>query len=405
VNAALPRLRQSPTDPAFVQDPYGFYARARALAPIVLWEDYGLPCAVGHGAVDAILRDRRMGRALPPDRQPPVAPQLARFMALEAHSMLDLEPPRHTRLRGLVLRAFTSRRIRALAPEIAALAAALADALPEDETDLIPAFAQRLPVIVIARLLGVPEEMADQLLGWSNAMVAMYQARRSPEIEAAADAAAGEFDDFLRAHLADRRRRPGDDLISHLLAAEAEGARLTPDELISTCVLLLNAGHEATVHTLGNGVKALLDWAPDRAALAGVLGPDRVAATVEEILRFDPPLHLFTRQVYAEAEIAGHRFAPGDEVACLLGAAGRDPALCPEPDRFDPTRAPLPHLAFGAGIHFCVGAPLARLELQIALPVLFARRPALRLARPPVWADLYHFHGLAGLAVIPGARA
>jgi cytochrome P450 len=126
---------------------------------------------------------------------------------------------------------------------------------------------------------------------------------------------------------------------------------------------------------------------------------------VEEVLRFDPPLHLFTRQVYAEVEIAGHRFAPGDEVACLLAAAGRDPALVAEPHRFSPGRPAAPHLAFGAGLHFCVGAPLARLELQLALPVLFARRPGLRLARPPAYADLYHFHGLASLPVIPGAPA
>jgi unspecific monooxygenase len=401
----LPRLAQSPADPAFVQDPYTFYDRARAMGPIVWWEEFGLPCATTHAAVDAILRDRRMGREIPPDRRPPVPDHLAGFHAVEAHSMLELEPPRHTRLRGLVLRAFTTRRIRALAPEIAALATDLAEALPEDETDLLPAFAQRLPVIVIARLLGVPEDMADQLLAWSNAMVAMYQTRRSPAIEAAADAAARDFAAFLRAHLEDRRRRPGDDLITHLLAAEAEGSRLTPDELISTCILLLNAGHEATVHSIGNGVKALLDWAPDRAALAAALAPDAVAATVEEVLRFDPPLHLFTRQVYAEVEIAGHRFAPGDEIACLLAAAGRDPALVAEPHLFRPDRPPAPHLAFGVGLHFCVGAPLARLELQLALPALFACRPGLRLARPPAYADLYHFHGLASLPVIPGPPA
>ena len=319
--------------------------------------------------------------------------------------MLELEPPRHTRLRGLVLRAFTTRRIRALAPEITALAVALADALPEGETDLLPGFAQRLPVIVIARLLGVPEAMADQLLAWSNAMVAMYQARREPAVEAAADQAARDFADFLRGHLAERRRKPGDDLITHLLAAEADGARLSPDELVSTCILLLNAGHEATVHSIGNGVKALLDWAPDPDRLSATLAPEAIADTVEEILRFDPPLHLFTRQVYAEVEIAGHRLRPGDEVACLLAAAGRDPAVCDAPELFRPDRTPPPpHLAFGVGLHFCVGAPLARLELQIALPVLFARRPALRLARPPAYADLYHFHGLERLAVIPGPR-
>ncbi len=401
----LPRLAQSPTDPGFVQNPYPFYDRARALGEIVFWEDYGLPCAVSHAAVNAALRDRRLGREIPPDRRAPVPDRLADFYAVEAHSMLELEPPRHTRLRGLVLRAFTTRRIAALAPEIAALAADLADALPEDGADLLPAFAQKIPVIVIARLLGVPEGMADQLLAWSHAMVGMYQASRTRATERAAAAAARDFAAFLRGYVAERRARPADDLITHLIAAEEDGRRLTTDELITTCILLLNAGHEATVHSIGNGVKALLDWAPDRGSLATALAPGAVAATVEEILRFDPPLHLFTRQVYAVAEIAGHRLAPGDEIALLLAAAGRDPTLCDDPARFDPFRPATPHLAFGAGLHFCVGAPLARLELQIALPILFARRPHLRLAAPPAYADIYHFHGLAALPVVPGPPA
>ena len=407
--ASLPRLSQSPTDPGFVQDPYGFYARARAAGPLVLWEDYGLPFAVTHAAVDALFRDRRLGREIPPEARAPVPDHLADFYAIEAHSMLELEPPRHTRLRGLVLRAFTSRRIRALGPEIAALATRLAAALPEGEVDLLPAFCQQLPVIVIARLLGVPESMAGKLLAWSNAMVAMYQAGRSRATEEAAAAAAGDFAAFLRGYIAERRARPADDLITHLIAAEAEGQRLSADELISTCVLLLNAGHEATVHSLGNAVKALLEWegevgrSPlDRPKLSAALAEGAVAGTVEEVLRFDPPLHHFTRQVYEEVEVGGHRLRPGQEVGLLLASAGRDPALCPDPDRFDPFRPVAAHLAFGAGLHFCVGAPLARLEMQIALPILFARRPGLRLARPPRYADSYHFHGLAALPVLPG---
>ena len=402
---SLPRIAQSPTEPGFVQNPYAFYDRARALGPIVWWQEYGLPCAVSHAAIDAALRDRRLGREIPADRAPPIPLHVQDFYAVEAHSMLELEPPRHTRLRGLVLRAFTTRRIRALAPEIAALAADLADALPAGEVDLLPAYAQKIPVIVIARLLGVPESMANQLLAWSNAMVAMYRAGRTRAEEDAAAAAARAFSAFLRGYVEERRARPADDLITHLIAAESEGQRLTPDELITTCILLLNAGHEATVHTLGNAVKTLLDWAPDRARLAAALTEDAVAGTVEEVLRFDPPLHLFTRQVYDKVEISGHTLRPGDEIALLLGAAGRDPAVCPDPHRFDPFRAAPAHLAFGAGLHFCVGAPLARLELQIALPVLFARRPGLRLARPPEYANVYHFHGLASLPVIPGPAA
>jgi cytochrome P450 len=396
----MQRLTQSPTDPAFVQDPYPFYDRLRAAGQVAFWEDYGLPVAAGADMVNALLRDRRFGREVPPDRRRPVPPHLAPFYAVEAHSMLELEPPRHTRLRGLVLRAFTSRRIAALAPEIRALCDTLIDSFPEGPFDLIPAYATQVPVIVIARLLGVPEDRAPELLAWSNAMVAMYQARRTRETEEAAAAAAVAFVDFLRGHVEARRRRPADDLITHLIAAEEEGERLSTDELLTTCILLLNAGHEATVHTLGNGVKALLEQGAPPDALAASLSAEAVAATVEEILRWDPPLHLFTRYCYEDCEIGGHRFRSGDEVGLLLAAANRDPAHWTDPARFDPARPAKANASFGAGLHFCFGAPLARLELQIALPALFARFPALRLADTPRYADLYHFHGLERLDVI-----
>jgi cytochrome P450 len=391
----LPHLSQSPRDPAFVQDPYPFYDRARALGPLFLWEDYGFPCAAGHAEVSALLRDRRFGRELPADLKPPRPAHLADFYALDDRSMLDREPPSHTRLRGLVLRAFTSRRIAALGPDIAALAEALIAALPPGEFDLITAFAEPLPVTVIARLLGVPEDMAPQLLAWSHAMVAMYQARRDRAVEDRANAAARDFAAFLRAHVDARRSRPADDLITALIAAEAQGDRLDTEELIATCVLLLNAGHEATVHAIGNGTAAILASGLDPARLFA--DPAATDATVEEVLRFDPPLHLFTRFALADTEALGHRFARGDTVGCLLAAAGRDPARFPDPHRFDPTRPAGPHLALGAGIHFCVGAPLARAELAIALPLLFARLPGLSLAAPPTFADRYHFRGLAAL--------
>jgi unspecific monooxygenase len=344
--------------------------------------------------VNAILRDRRMGRADP--NPAPVPDHPAPFYAIEAHSMLELEPPRHTRLRGLVLRAFTQRRIAALAPEITGLAHALIDGLPgEGAFDLLPGFASRLPVIIIARLLGVPEAMADALLGWSHAMVGMYQAGRSRADEDRAAAAAAEFADFLRAHIEARRSRPADDLLTHLIAAEEDGARLSPDEMIATCILLLNAGHEATVHTLGNGIKAMIEARIPPAALA----PERIERTVEEVLRFDAPLHLFTRFVYEDVEVMGHVLPAGSRVACLLGAANRDPRAFDAPHRFDPDRAGPAHVSFGAGLHFCIGAPLARLELQVALPVLWARLPGLRLADRPRYADIYHFHGLERLMV------
>ena len=392
----MQEFSQSPTADIFVQNPYAFYEKARSQSGAVFrWSDYDMPCALSYGAVWAILRDRRFGREVPPGAQGPRPPHQAAFWAVEDHSMLELEPPRHTRLRGLVLRAFTSRRIAGLGPEVTALAKALVDGIEGDRFDLIPAFAQQLPVIVIARLLGVPENRADDLLAWSNAMVGMYQARRSVDEEVAAAEAASAFSEFLRDYVRFRRDRPADDLITHLIAAEEDGERLTTEELISTCILLLNAGHEATVHTIGNGVKALLETGLG----ADVLAPDRVEATVEEILRYDPPLHLFTRWAYTDIEVGRHVIAKGGRVACLLGAANRDPARWDMADQFDPGRSVQTNVSFGAGAHFCIGAPLARLELQLALPVLFERYPDLRLAEEPSYANLYHFHGLEALVL------
>jgi cytochrome P450 len=390
-------LAQSPRDLGFVQDPYPFYDRARAAGSMFLWEDFGFPCAPGYDAVNALLRDRRFGRE-PLDGWPPRPAHLADFYAIDDNAMLDREPPAHTRLRGLVLRAFTSRRIAALRPEIEQLAEDLIDAFDGNEVDFLPAFAQKLPVIVIARLLGVPEAMSDRLLVWSNAMVAMYQSRRDRGIEDAANQAAAEFAAFLRGYIAERRRVPRDDLLSALIAAESRGDRLSEPELVATCVLLLNAGHEATVHTIGNGVAAILRLGVDPERLF----EDEAAtiATIEEILRFDPPLHLFTRFAREDVEVFGHRFACGQTVGLLLAAANRDPQRFPRPHRFDPERAGADaHLSFGAGLHFCVGAPLARLELVAALPVLFRRLPGLSLAVPPAYADRYHFRGLERLRI------
>lgn len=388
----MQRLSQSPTDPAFVQDPYSFYDRARTGGDLFWWVDYDLVCATSHRAVMALLKDRRIGREAPPEMAEPVPPHVAPFYAVEAHSMLELEPPRHTRLRGLVLRAFTSRRIAALGPEIETLSHDLIDRFPAGPFDLLAAFARPLPVIIICRLLGVPESRADDLLAWSNAMVAMYQARRTRAVEDAAVAATCAFRDFLTGYIAEKRHSPGDDLITELIRARQDGDRLSADELISTCILLLNAGHEATVHTLGNGVKALLEH--------GIRRID--AETVEEVLRIDPPLHMFSRWVYEDLTLFGHSFRRGDRVACLLAAANRDPVAYCAPARFDPARIGPPNTSLGSGIHFCVGAPLARLELVTALEILWKRCPDLRLAEQPNYGNVYHFHGLERLMVAAG---
>ena len=385
----MERLTQSPTDPAFVQDPYPFYDRARAGGDLFWWEAYGLPSATSHRAVTALLKDRRLGREVPPERAEPVPDRLRPFYDIDDFSMLDMEPPRHTRLRGLVLRAFTSRRIAALGPEIAALAEGLIADFPSGDFDLLRAYCQPIPVLVIARLLGVPDSAAPDLLRWSNAMVAMYQARRSEAIEAAACAAATDFGAFLRDYIDHRRRTPGDDLLTQLIAAEEAGEKLSTDELIGTCVLLLNAGHEATVHGLGNAVPILL--AHGR--------PEITEGCVEELLRIDPPLHIFDRWVYEDIEVFGHDFRRGDRINLVLGAANRDPAAYPDPHRFDPARQGPTHTSFGAGIHFCVGAPLARLEVRIGLDRLLARCPNLSVTEAPSYGDTYHFHGYTALTV------
>jgi len=387
-------LIQSPHDPGFVQNPYPLYDQARQTGPVVFWQDYGMLAAFDHATVHALLRDKRLGRAVPDARRQPVPDHLAAFHAVERHSLLELEPPGHTRLRRLVLRAFTSRRIAGLEADIRAICADLLTTLPATEFDLIPAYCQQVPVRVIARLLGVPEAMGPDLLRWSAAMVAMYQAGRNRDIEEAANTAATEFADFLRRYIDQRRSDPGDDLITELIAAQDGAQTLSPDEMIGTCVLLLNAGHEATVHSLGNAVKCLIENAKTDA-----IGPDQIDSTVEELLRFTPPLHMFTRYAYDTIEVGGHTLNSGDEIALMLGAAGRDPAVFAAPCQFDPTRPKPAHLAFGGGQHFCVGAPLARLEMQIALPALFGQMPHLRITEPPLFADSYHFHKLDRLMV------
>ncbi|MEL6169060.1 MAG: cytochrome P450 [Pseudomonadota bacterium] len=388
----MERIRQSPTEDAFVQDPYPFYDRLRAGGDFAFWEDYNCPVAVSHRAVMAVLKERRMGRV--PLAPPDVPAHSAPFYALEAHSMLELEPPRHTRLRGLVARAFTGRRVADIAGDIGTLADELIAAFPDGPFDLLPAYAERIPVLVIARLLGVPDGISDQLLSWSHSMVAMYQAGRSRAVEEKAAQAAKEFDAYMRDRIRAKRSDPGEDLLSYLIAARDKEDRLSTDELVSTCILLLNAGHEATVHTIGNGVKTILECGP--------LTVDHTTldALTEEVLRFDPPLHMFTRYVYEPIELFGQGFEPGDQIACLLASAGRDPAVWNYPNRFDVTRPVVTHTAFGAGIHFCVGAPLARLELRIALARLFAACPEIRFVETPRYAPTYHFHGLERLIVV-----
>lgn len=386
-----------PVDPGFYNDPYPAYHRIRADVPVFKWEHYGIWCFSRFEDVNALLRDRRFGRQIlhMASREelgwPETPSHLKPFHDFESHSLLELEPPVHTRLRSLVNRSFLSRQVERLRPSITSLANGLIDRFEgKGEAELLAAFATPIPVIVICDLLGVPTGMAQQLLAWSHDMVAMYQARRDRAVEDRAVKATVDFSSFMRGYIGQRRKAPKDDLLSELIKAEEQGAKLTEDELVTTAILLLNAGHEATVHALGNGIKCLLEQ-----NIRSGIGE----SCIEETLRFDAPLHLFTRYALEDLEYAGIRLRKGESVGLMLGAANRDPARFPEPDRFIPGRDPNPQVSFGAGIHFCIGAPLARLEMQIAMPLLFQRLPRLALAERPAYRNAYHFHGLESLRV------
>ena len=398
IDVARRRVRLNPRDPDFFNDPYPAYAAIREASPAFFWEDYGFWCFARFADVSALLRDRRFGRTAGEPRLSEREPHLAPFDALERHSMLELEPPQHTRLRNLVNRAFVSRRIEKLGPEIERLAHARIDAFaPKRSADLMAEFANPIPVAVIADLIGVPRHMGLKLADWSHRMVAMYQFGADRAAEDRAAGAARAFAHYVRGFARLRRGDLGDDLVSQLLIAESDGGKLSEDELIATVVLLLNAGHEATVQAIGNGVKIMLEQGIDVAH--AFESESATQASVEELLRLDPPLHLFARYALEEVEFAGLRLRKGEKIGLLLGAANRDPERFPEPDAFDPSRTPNPHVSFGAGIHFCVGAPLARLELALALPILFARLKGLRLAEPPRYRDSFHFRGLEALRI------
>ncbi|MDR3470958.1 MAG: cytochrome P450 [Devosia sp.] len=403
--AAERRASARPRDAGFYQDPYAFYSELHAHSPSFVWDDYGHWCFAGFKEVNALLRDKRFGREIlhVMTREelgwPEPKPHTAAFDQTERYSLLNLEPPGHTRLRTLVNRAFVSRHVERLRPRIESLANELIDRFePAGEVELLKAFAAPLPAIVIAEMIGVPRDMAMQLVVWSNRMVQMYMYEVTEATERDADAAAAEFMDYMRRLIAERRAKPTEDLLTHMLSAGEDGQKLTEDEVISTAILLLNAGHEATVHTTGNAVKTILESGLDPKILFDT--PEQTEATVEEALRYDAPLHLFTRHALQDVELEGGiALKKGELVGLMLGAANRDPQRFAHANRFDPFRTDGQNVSFGAGIHFCIGAPLARIELQTALSTLFRRLPRLRLAAPPRYNNVYHFHGLDRLVV------
>ena len=383
-------LSFDPTDPGFLADPYPTLAALREETPIFYEESLERWFVTRHADVRACLRDRRLGRNfrhVGGDDEfgaTPLDPRWQGFWDTERWSLLWLEPPDHTRIRRLVAAAFTPRSVERLRAPAAQLARELLEPHTErGRMELLRDYAQPYSIGVICRMLGVPTDRGSDLLDWSHAMVKMYEFDTTDAQASAATEAAAEFRGYVLDLIERRQREPRDDMVTALVEARVDGGRLTEAEIVSTIIVLLNAGHEATVNTLGNGIRALLrhreEW--DR-LVAGEVTP---ALAVEELIRWDPPLQLFERWVLEDGvEIAGRPVPKGEKLALLFGSANRDPRVFPDPECLDLERGnAVEHIGFGGGIHVCIGAPLARIELEASLRTLVEHAPRLELAAEP----------------------
>ena len=393
-------LSFNPMAPEFVADPYPTYHRLRAEDP-VHQSPLGFWVLTRYEDVVASLRDPRMIKE-------PIAAFVAARFGLPAPplgmglSMLDRDPPDHTRLRGLVSKAFTPRVIEQLRPHIQQIVDGLLDRVQGDrEMDLIEQFAYPLPVIVICEMLGVPVADHERFKGWGLDIARGLDAIMLPPASPVAERsvlARRALADYFRGLIAERRRAPRDDMLSGLIAAEEAGDKLSEDELLATCILLLVAGHETTVNLIGNGSLALLRH-PDQLRRLRE-DPGLIVTAVEELLRFDGPVQRTARIPSEDVTIGGKTIGKGEMVMPFIGAADRDPAQFPTPDRLDIGRTENRHIAFGWGIHFCIGAPLARVEGQIAINTLLRRMPRLALATAePQHRQSLTLRGLTSLPV------
>jgi cytochrome P450 len=395
-----------PYDPAFAADPYPVYKRLRESTPIFFSEELAMTLFTRYDDIRALLMDKRLGRtmnhiATPTERQKSAErwahlPNYNRYVRV---NMLEMEGADHTRLRRLVSAALDPRRIRKLRDRVQAVVNELLERIaPHGNMEFLEELAVPLPVHMISELLGWPAEQRDRLRPWSAHIVRLYEKDYTREDEARAENAATEFSAALNDLADERGRTPRDDLVSALVAVRDHGNRLSRDELVATCILLLNAGHEATVNGAGNGLLALLRHPEQLARLRSE--PTLIGTAIEELLRFDAPLQLFHRFVLEDFEHAGVKFARGDMVGLLYGSANRDPQGFERADELDLARKPNSHLAFGAGTHFCLGAPLARLELDVLFTTLLRRLPNIRLygGKPEFRRGLV-FRGLKQLRV------
>ncbi len=412
---AIPTLALDVRDPDFIRNPYPQLAELREQTSLFYEPRTEKVFLTRYEHIAAVLRDRAFGNAithvLSRDELgwPPPDPRQADFDRFESNHILSNEPPVHTRLRGLVGKAFTPRRVDSLRERIAAIIDRTLDELGDRPTfDLVHDFAEPLPVIVISELLGVEPQHRTALRDWSAAIVKLYELDHTAEQQRAANDAVVAFSAFIRTIVAQRRVDPQDDLITALVEVEEAGDSLSEDELVSMCILLLNAGHEATVNGTSNAVLTLLERRDDWHALGAAASPDDdafVRTAIEELLRYDTPLPMFERWALADAEIDGYPIRRGEKLVLLYASANRDARKFSAPDELDLRRDPNQHLTFGLGIHFCLGAPLARLELQLALPALARRFPALRRAEPgaPVaYGAGFTIRGVTRLNVVPG---
>ncbi|WP_173264207.1 cytochrome P450 [Streptomyces pacificus] len=394
----------APWSPAFTADPYPAYAELRNRGRVHWFEPTRQWLVPHYADVSALLRDRRLGRTYlhrftheefgrtppPPGHEP--------FHTLNDNGLLDLEAPDHTRIRRLVTKAFTPRTVQSLEPTVRRLADELVRGLVKNGGgDLLAEVAEPLPVAVIAEMLGIPESDRGLLRPWSADICGMFELNPSEEAAARAVRASVEFSAYLRELIAERRARPGGDLVSALISAHDEGERLSEQEMVSTCVLLLNAGHEATVNTTANGWWTLFRHPAELARLRA--DHTLLPTAVEELMRYDTPLQMFERWVLDDIEIGGTVVPRGSELALLFGSANRDPARFERPGDLDLGRADNPHITFGAGIHYCLGAPLARVELAASFGELLRQAPAMRLAAEPEWKPGYVIRGLRELRV------
>lgn len=394
----------APSDPAFVAHPYDAYAALRS-GPRVQYDERTDKWLVSrHADVDAMLRDRRLGRtylhvATHAEMGRPEEPaEHAPFWHVIRNGMLDVEPPDHTRLRRLVSRAFTPRTVERLRDTVQSVTDRLVDeALQQGTVDLLTTIAEPLPVTVIAEMLGVPEADRHRLRPWSADICGMYELDPSEQAARTAVRACEEFSTYLVELSRERRARPQDDLVTALTQVVDEGDVLTEDELVGTCVLLLNAGHEATVNVTGNGWWSLFRHPDQLARLRSA--PALLPTAVEELMRWDTPLQMFERWVLEDIEVGGVHVPRGAELGLLFGSANRDPEVFADADALDVARDPNPHVSFGAGVHFCLGAALARLELQTSFGTLLRRAPRLVLVEEPTWKPGYVIRGLEQLRV------